>query len=73
MSRTCIRQKSLRGGVVEDACRAAVESSPGKRQEPTQTQEKKRCHMAAVVPRFDSGGVLPVIFGGIAVRVAAPE
>ena len=29
--------------------------------------------MAAVVPRFDSGGVLPVISGGIAVRVAAPE
>lgn len=29
--------------------------------------------MAAAVPRIDSGGVLPVISGGIAVRAAAPE
>ena len=73
MSRTCIRQKSLRGGVVEDACRAAVVPSRGKRQKPNQTQEKSCCHTAAVVSCFDSGGVLPVISGGIAVRAAAPE
>lgn len=73
MSRTCIRHNSLRGGVVEDACRAAVVSSRGKRREPNQTQEKSCCHTAAVVPCFDSGGALPAIFGGIAARVAVPE
>lgn len=73
MGRTCIRRNSLRGGVVEDACRAAVVPSRGKRQRPNQTQEKSCCHTAAVVPRFDSGGVLPVISGGIAMHVVAPE